>query len=47
MNDLKGKQFFITGATGGIGMVVVEECLKRGAKVFATGRNESALKSEL
>ena len=47
MNDLKGKQFFITGATGGIGMVVVEECLKRGAKVFATGRNESVLEAEI
>jgi len=46
MNDLKGKQFFITGATGGIGSLVVEQCLNRGAKVFATGRNESALKSE-
>lgn len=44
MNDLKGKQFFVTGATGGIGSIVVEQCLKRGAKVFATGRNEAALK---
>jgi short-subunit dehydrogenase len=33
----------VTGATGGIGAVIVEKLLARGASVLATGRNTAAL----
>ena len=39
------KTVFVTGATSGIGLKITEMCIKRGYTVYATGRNESALKT--
>ncbi len=39
------KTVFITGATSGIGLKITEMCIKKGWTVYATGRNESALKT--
>ncbi|MBD8032901.1 SDR family NAD(P)-dependent oxidoreductase [Solibacillus merdavium] len=38
------KTIFITGATSGIGRITTEMLVKAGHTVYATGRNESALK---
>ena len=37
------KTIFITGATSGIGLLMAEACIARGANVYATGRNADAL----
>ena len=39
------KTVFVTGATSGIGLKITEMCIKKGWTVYATGRNESALKT--
>lgn len=39
------KTVFVTGATSGIGLKITELCIKQGYIVYATGRNESALKT--
>lgn len=39
------KTVFVTGATSGIGLKITEMCIKKGYTVYATGRNESALKT--
>ncbi len=39
------KSVFITGATSGIGLEITKMCIKKGYVVYATGRNESALKT--
>ncbi|MDC8830463.1 SDR family NAD(P)-dependent oxidoreductase [Alteromonas gilva] len=41
--SLSKTSVLITGATGGIGMALVERCLAAGATVFAAGRNEASL----
>jgi len=42
---IEGKTVFITGADGGIGLCLLEECLRRGARlVYASGRNTDRLK---
>jgi NAD(P)-dependent dehydrogenase (short-subunit alcohol dehydrogenase family) len=40
---LRGKRCVVTGATGGLGLEITRTLLKRGASVFATGRNSAAL----
>ena len=37
------KKVFITGATSGIGYIMVELCIAKGYDVYATGRNAQAL----
>ena len=39
------KSIFITGATSGIGRKMAEMCIQKGYTVYATGRNESSLKT--
>ena len=39
------KKVFITGATSGIGRKMAEKCIAKGYTVYATGRNESSLKT--
>ena len=39
------KTIFITGATSGIGLKMTEMCIAKGYTVYATGRNESSLKT--
>lgn len=39
------KKVFITGATSGIGRKMAEACIQKGYTVYATGRNESSLKT--
>lgn len=39
------KAIFITGATSGIGLEITKQLIAQGHKVYATGRNQSALKS--
>ncbi|KGR85071.1 SDR family NAD(P)-dependent oxidoreductase [Lysinibacillus odysseyi] len=39
------KTVFVTGATSGVGLKITEICIKKGYTVYATGRNESALKT--
>lgn len=41
--SLKGKHFFIAGATGGIGSLLSRELVKHGARVFITARNADKL----
>ena len=37
MIDIKNKNIIVTGATGGIGNSIVENLIKQGANVLATG----------
>ena len=39
------KTIFITGATSGIGLKMTEMRIAKGYTVYATGRNESSLKT--
>jgi len=43
MNDLKNINVILTGATGGIGSSILDKLVNAGAKVLATGTNESKL----
>ena len=45
MIDLKNKKVLITGATGGIGNVLVKKFDELGSKIIATGTNEQKLDS--
>lgn len=40
---LQGKKIIITGGGKGIGLAIAERCVKEGAKVLITGRNEMTL----
>ena len=40
---LKGKLAIVTGATSGIGMATARAFIREGARVVATGRNETVL----
>lgn len=44
-NRLNGKNVLITGGSSGIGLAIAQQCLKEGAHVVITGRNEDKLKS--
>lgn len=44
MSMIKGKTVLITGATGLLGSHLAKECLSRGAKVIAVGRNLEKMK---
>mgnify|MGYP005996893037 CR=1 FL=1 len=37
MNDLKGKNIIITGASGGIGNSIVKRLVENGANILASG----------
>ena len=37
MNDLKGKNIIITGASGGIGNSIVKRLIENGANILASG----------
>ena len=43
MNDLKGNNIIVTGATGGIGNSIIEKLHDTGANVLATGTNDEKL----
>ena len=43
MIDLKDTKIILTGATGGIGNSILENLIKTGANVLATGTNEDKL----
>ena len=43
MNDLKGKNIIVTGASGGIGNSIIEKFHSEGAKVLGTGTNKDKL----
>lgn len=43
MTQLRDRRIVVVGATGGIGSAVVDELLREGARVLATGRDEAAL----
>ena len=44
MVSIEGKAVFLTGADGGIGLCLLKECLRRGARiVYASGRNAGRL----
>merc|ERR1740139_564038 len=45
MMSLEGKLALVTGATSGIGMATARAFVREGARVVATGRNESALQT--
>lgn len=42
---LAGKNIFLTGATGGIGTIIGQKCIKQGATVIAVDRNKEKLSS--
>ena len=44
-NRLKDKRILITGGASGIGYAIVKQCLKEGADVVITGRNEDKLQT--
>ncbi len=49
MNDLKSKNFIVTGASGGIGNSIVKKLYENGANILASGTNDeklNGLKSE-
>ncbi|MBL8069578.1 MAG: SDR family NAD(P)-dependent oxidoreductase, partial [Nitrospira sp.] len=41
--SLNARRVWVTGASTGIGRAVTQELVRRGATVFASARNESAL----
>ena len=43
MNDLKGNNIIVTGATGGIGNSIIDKLYNTGANVLATGTNDGKL----
>lgn len=45
MENLKGKNILITGASGGIGSAVAKQLADSGAVLFLTARNEAKLKA--
>jgi len=45
VDNYQGKQFWIIGATSGIGRALAVSLCNRGARVIASGRTEDALKS--
>jgi len=42
---LQGKKILVTGGSSGIGLSIAKKCLKEGATVLITGRNEIKLKN--
>ena len=40
---LKNKNIVISASAEGIGLTIAEECLKNGAKVFLTDKNEESI----
>ena len=44
MNDLKGKNIIVTGASGGIGNAIVEKLNNVGSNILASGTNLEKLK---
>lgn len=44
-NRLKNKRILITGGASGIGNAIAKQCLKEGANVVITGRNEDKLQT--
>lgn len=42
---LNGKNILITGGSSGIGLAIAKKCVKEGALVLITGRNEDKLKA--
>lgn len=44
-NRLKGKKILITGGASGIGYAIAQQCIKEGANVVITGRNEDKLQT--
>lgn len=45
--SLKNRNVLITGGTSGIGLAIAKRCIKEGANVVITGRNEEKLKKIL
>lgn len=45
--SLKNRNVLITGGTSGIGLAIAKRCIKEGANVVITGRNEEKLKKTL
>ena len=43
MNDLKGNNIIVTGATGGIGNSIIEKLYDTGANILATGTKDEKL----
>ena len=43
MNDLKGKNIIVTGASGGIGNSIIKKLYQNGAKVLASGTRTEKL----
>ena len=46
-NRLEGKWVLITGGSSGIGFATAEACIKAGARVIITGRNENKLQNAI
>ena len=44
-NRLNGKRILITGGASGIGYAIAQQCIKEGANVVITGRNEDKLQT--
>ena len=44
MNDLKGKNILVTGASGGIGNAIIEKLSETGANILASGTKIDKLK---
>ena len=43
MNDLKGKNIIVTGASGGIGKSIIEKVNNAGANIVASGTKKEKL----